>query len=126
MEHTTDDLELVLTKALRNLLRPLWSGLYVSRALPETRPSYAVTVQAAGGMPRGRFRDQSRFSVNAYAPTHAEANRLAGDARVALMSIRGHNPIVSIDASVYSDTTDPNELPSRYFFAEVLHRRSQP
>ena len=126
MEHTTDDLELVLTKALRNLLRPLWSGLYVSRALPEARPSYAVTVQAAGGMPRGRFRDQSRYSINVYAPTHTEANQLAGDVRAALMSLRGHNPIVRIEASGYTDTTGANELPTRYFYAEVLHRRSQP
>ena len=126
MEHTTDDLELVLTKALRNLLRPLWSGLYVSRALPEARPSYAVTVQAAGGMPRGRFRDQSRYSINVYAPTHTEANQLAGDVRAALMSLRGHNPIVRIEASGYTYTTGANELPTRYFYAEVLHRRSQP
>ena len=126
MEHTTDDLERVLTSALRNLLRPLWSGLYVSRALPEARPHYAVTVQAAGGMPRGRFRDQSRYSINVYAPTHTEANQLAGDVRVALMSLRGHTPIVRIEASGYTDTTGANELPTRYFYAEVLHRRSQP
>ena len=126
MEHTTDDLERVLTSALRNLLRPLWTDLYVSRALPEARPSYAVTVQAAGGMPRGRFRDQSRYSINVYAPTHTEANQLAGDVRAALMSLRGHNPIVRIEASGYTDTTGANELPTRYFYAEVLHRRSQP
>ncbi len=126
MEHTTDDLERVLTSALRNLLRPLWTDLYVSRALPEARPRYAVTVQAAGGMPRGRFRDQSRYSINIYAPTHAEANQLAGDVRAALMSLRGHNPIVRIEASGYTDTTGANELPTRYFYAEVLHRRSQP
>lgn len=122
---TTPDLELVLPALIRAYLSPDWPDVYVGRTRPDTPRPCVVTVQRSGGVSRSVVLDEVRVAVNVYAATDVDANRLAEAVRGYLESLSGTRPFVRVVATGPTPITGTAEPPRRYFYAELLTRRSE-
>ncbi len=121
---TTPDLERILPALIFSALSHAWPGLYVSRARPHDPRDYVVTVQRSGGSPKSAVLDQVRIAVNTWAPTEVEANDLAEQVRGVIEAQRGHAPIIRAEASGPSAINAKAEPPQRFFYADIITRRS--
>ncbi len=126
---TTPDIEVVLPERIRAALTSTWSGLYVSRSKPKADHPFVVTVTRSGGSALNRVVDQVRVQVGVFVHSTAGvpeqvANQLAETVRAVIEAQRGVFPFYEVRVSVPVPVNSKGEPPQRFFYADVMVRRT--
>jgi hypothetical protein len=127
-----DDVELVVTSALRTALtaraETYTDGVYVSISSPtdpatgepET-PARMVTIRRDGGPRLDPVRDEARIGVNVWAATEQDCNDLARMVAALLWAMPDGDPIIRVDQTS-GPSVIADDRPHRYLTFDVLMR----
>lgn len=109
----------------RSIIAATMPGIRVATKVPATVPAEFVWVRRTGGPTMGRVVDRPQMAVTAWAADSVRAERLADQARQALLdSPRGSNGVHSVEILSFYYDPDPDSRKDRYTVNAITNVRA--
>lgn len=120
----TPDMEQLVPGKVYDALKGEYPRLFTDRAAPADLAGRPVAIFVhEGGTDLSPLVDLVRMSIDVYAPTERQANRLAADVRGVLGQLAYQHPILGVSTTGPVPITVANRGPQRQFYAEIRTRK---